>query len=49
MEDVWIVDPDMEKESSSEEHVICDVGVESTVAKVEMLSTSKGRVSIPTA
>ena len=46
MEDVWIVDPDMEKESSSEEHVICDVGVESTVAKVEMLSTSKGRVSI---
>ena len=51
MEDVWIVDPDMDNAndgigSSEENQVVCDVGVESTVAKVEMLTETIGRVTI---
>lgn len=49
MEDVWIVNPDLDQgfeESSSGNGIVCDVGVESTVAKVEILSEGMGRVSI---
>ena len=48
MEDVWIVDPDLDKDSKSDEkqELVCDVGVESTVAKVEMISETMGRVTI---
>jgi len=49
-EDVWIVDPDLDKDENAsggdQDAVVCDVGVESTVAKVEMLSETLGRVSI---
>ena len=47
MEDVWIVDPDMDNDGTNEkDQVVCDVGVESTVAKVEMLTEKLGRVTI---
>eukprot|EP00979_Chaetoceros_neogracilis_P012844 scaffold3515_cov267-Chaetoceros_neogracile.AAC.3 len=48
MEDVWIVDPDFEKDLNRDykHEVVCDVGVESTVAKVEMISENMGRVTI---
>lgn len=40
-EDVWIVDTD-EKETAS----ICSVGVESSVAKIEMLDNMTGRITL---
>ncbi len=50
LEDVWIVDPDLDNdgdmESNGKGNVVCDVGVESTVAKVEMISEESGIVSI---
>jgi L-threonylcarbamoyladenylate synthase len=51
MEDVWIVDPYLEKEriddfSATQDNVVCDVGVESTVAKIEMKSDAKGQITI---
>jgi len=40
-EDVWVVDPFMEQEQEQEpQRQVCDVGVESTVAKVEMSSSN---------
>jgi L-threonylcarbamoyladenylate synthase len=54
LEDVWIVDPDLDSDcndnGSHDDHeqknAVCDVGVESTVAKVEMTSETCGIVSI---
>lgn len=56
LEDVWIVDPDLESSSSSSSSasgqkdangvIICDVGVESTVAKVEMETENSGIIAI---
>lgn len=52
LEDVWIVDPYLEKErnddgvSQAQDNVVCDVGVESTVAKIEMKSDAKGQITI---
>eukprot|EP00553_Chaetoceros_curvisetus_P014556 CAMPEP_0204645948 /NCGR_PEP_ID=MMETSP0718-20130828/3771_1 /ASSEMBLY_ACC=CAM_ASM_000674 /TAXON_ID=230516 /ORGANISM="Chaetoceros curvisetus" /LENGTH=447 /DNA_ID=CAMNT_0051668043 /DNA_START=257 /DNA_END=1600 /DNA_ORIENTATION=+ len=57
MEDVWIVDPDLDVDDNVtkqqvdvnkdyEDDVICDVGVESTVAKVEMESEHSGIIAI---
>lgn len=51
MEDVWIVDPDLERESNDDnsqrqENVVCGVGVESTVAKIEMKTDAKGQITI---
>jgi len=56
LEDVWIVDPDLidveeggdgrVTTDGAQDGVVCNVGVESTVAKVEMISEILGRVSI---
>jgi len=52
LEDVWIVDPDLVQNdagsdiAAAKNEVVCDVGVESTVAKVEMVSETSGIVSI---
>lgn len=48
MEDVWIVNPDLDQDGEqTKKEFVCDVGVESTVAKVEFLSPEgMGRVSI---
>jgi L-threonylcarbamoyladenylate synthase len=51
-EDVWVVDPAMDSSSGGEEsgatrsETVCDVGVESTVAKVEMASEHSGKVVV---
>jgi tRNA threonylcarbamoyl adenosine modification protein (Sua5/YciO/YrdC/YwlC family) len=51
MEDVWILDPDMLQDQKEEEvksmnesnkNIICNVGVESSVAKIEMISPTHG-------
>jgi len=41
-EDVWILDPDLEADGSVEGGVCCDVGVESTVVKIEMMAEGEG-------
>lgn len=48
MEDVWIVNPDLDQDSefNNTGAFVCDVGVESTVAKVEVLPEGMGRISI---
>jgi Putative translation factor (SUA5) len=47
MEDVWIINPDLDQDlEQTNNELVCDVGVESTVAKVEMLSEGMGRVTI---
>lgn len=57
-EDVWIVDPDLQEEEegegiktsqpqgNDEERVICNVGVESTVAKISMDTSTSGKIII---
>mmetsp|Transcript_778 Transcript_778/g.2172 ORF Transcript_778/g.2172 Transcript_778/m.2172 type:complete len:590 (+) Transcript_778:106-1875(+) len=49
-EDVWVVDPSMASEGGEGEaasrEAVCNVGVESTVAKVEMSSEDSGKVVI---
>jgi len=50
MEDVWIIDPALEKASSSQgvhdESVVCDVGVESTVVKIDMKTPKTGEIVV---
>lgn len=43
-EDVWIVDPDLDKQN--QDALVCDIGVESTVVKVLMSTETSGIVSI---
>ena len=43
-EDVWVVDPESDEAASTE--TVCNVGVESTVAKVEMSSEDSGKVVV---
>jgi len=49
-EDVWIVDPELDEDGdqATKDHgsCVCNVGVESTVAKIEMNSVSSGIVTI---
>ncbi len=55
MEDVWIVDPSLNTSSSSSsasndkvvtDEIVCDVGVESTVAKVEFHNNEEGVITV---
>jgi len=47
-EDVWIIDPDLDSDVKvgEKDGIVCDVGVESTVAKVEMESETTGIIAI---
>lgn len=50
-EDVWIVDPDLDGEDGDQPTQdqggsVCNVGVESTVAKIEMSSSASGTITI---
>jgi tRNA threonylcarbamoyl adenosine modification protein (Sua5/YciO/YrdC/YwlC family) len=48
-EDVWVLDPSLAQASTSDREghfPVCQVGVESTVAKVEMNTQTNGRITI---
>lgn len=51
MEDVWIVDPSLNDDDAVVDEtqtdvIVCDVGVESTVAKVEFVNDSDGIITV---